>query len=175
MISAQKPVQKPAQKSSPIDRSCIQPQDPPSGPIVVLYCDGACETNKGLGGWAYVLQYGEHRYKASGNTRETTNNRMELTALLEGLRSLKRPCGVRVVTDSQYLRKAFVERWILNWQANGWKTASKSQVKNQDLWENLIEQAKIHTLEFVWVKGHAGHDFNDEVDNMAVLERKKLR
>jgi ribonuclease HI len=122
-----------------------------------------------------VLQYGEHLLKKSGNARETTNNRMELTALLEGLRDLKRPCGVRVVTDSKYISQAFVDRWILSWLANGWKTAGKSPVKNQDLWESLIEQSKIHALEFVWVKGHAGHPFNDEVDQMAVLERKKLR
>jgi ribonuclease HI len=167
--------QKSAQKSSQIDRSCIQPRELPSGPMVFLYCDGACETAKRLGGWAYVMQYGEHLLRNSGNARETTNNRMELTALLEGLRNLKRPCGVRIVTDSQYLRKAFVERWVLNWQANGWRTSDKKPVKNQDLWESLIEQAKIHALEFVWVKGHSGHGFNDEVDEMAVLERKKLQ
>jgi len=161
--------------SAQIDRSCIQPSVMPSGPIVQLYGDGACDTQKGHGGWATVLQFGEHELELSGHAAESTNNRMELTALLEGLKMLKRPCTVRVITDSQYLRQAFVDKWVLNWQRNGWKTASKQPVKNQDLWEALIEQAKIHALGFCWVKGHSGHELNERVDRKAVEERLKLR
>lgn len=152
----------------------IQPERPVLGERVDLFCDGACDTQKGLGGWATILKFGERELVLSGGERDTTNNRMELSALLAGLRSLKRPCTVRVVTDSQYLRKAFTDRWLLNWQRNGWKTASKEPVKNQDLWEALILEARRHSLTFVWVRGHAGHGENERVDGLAVAERKKL-
>ncbi len=154
--------------------ACIQPPQPVTGESVDLFCDGACDTTKGLGGWATILKFGERELVLSGGERETTNNRMELLALFSGLRALKRPCNVRVVTDSQYLRKAFTDRWILNWQRNGWKTASKAPVKNQDLWEALILEAGRHSLTFVWVRGHAGHGENERVDQLAVAERKKL-
>lgn len=160
--------------SSPIHRACIQPTTLPSGKVVQLFSDGACETAKGFGGWAFILEWDGHVLEGSGNARGTTNNRMELTAMLEGLLVLKRPCVVRVVTDSQYLRKAFVESWILRWQTGGWKTSSRQPVQNRDLWEALIEQAHIHLFEFVWVKGHSGHPLNERVDRMAVSERKKL-
>lgn len=156
-------------------RSVIQPTAPVSGQRVTLFSDGACDTTKGHGGWATILRYGEHELVLSGHEAETTNNRMELRGLLEGLQALKRPCQVQVVTDSQYLRKAFTDGWITGWMRNGWKTASKEPVKNQDLWEALIEQARIHELTFVWVKGHAGHHENERVDELAVMERKKLR
>lgn len=156
-------------------RAGIQPEAPVSGQVVELYSDGACDTTKGHGGWATILRSGEHELVISGNEENTTNNRMELRGLLEGLRMLKRPCQVKVITDSQYLRKAFTDGWILNWQRNGWKTASKEPVKNQDLWEELIELARVHALTFLWVKGHAGHGENERVDELAVLERKKLR
>lgn len=156
-------------------RAVIQPAQPVSGSQVTLFSDGACDTARGHGGWATILRYGEHELVLSGNERDTTNNRMELRGLLEGLQSLKRPCQVRVVTDSQYLRKAFTDGWITSWMRNGWKTASKEPVKNQDLWEELIAQARIHELTFVWVKGHAGHRENERVDELAVAERKKLR
>lgn len=153
----------------------IQPENPITGQAVHLFSDGACDTTRGHGGWATILRFGEQELVLSGNEEETTNNRMELMGLLEGLRALKRPCQVHVVTDSQYLRKAFTDGWILNWQRNGWKTASKSPVKNKDLWLELIEQAKKHALTFLWVKGHAGHSENERVDELAVLERKRLR
>ncbi|GGO32361.1 ribonuclease HI [Deinococcus humi] len=153
----------------------IQPTVPVAGNVVDLFSDGACDTAAGHGGWACILRAGEHELVLSGNEEGTTNNRMELRGLLEGLQSLKRPCQVRVITDSQYLRKAFTDGWILNWQRNGWKTAGKEPVKNQDLWEALIEQARTHALTFVWVKGHAGHGENERVDELAVQERKKLR
>lgn len=148
--------------------------EPVMGEEVDLYGDGACDTQAGLGGWAVILNYRGKELILSGAQRETTNNRMELTALLEGLRALKRPCNVRVVTDSQYLRKAFTDGWILKWQRNGWKTAGKDSVKNQDLWEALIDEARRHSLTFVWVRGHAGHGENERVDQLAVAERKSL-
>ena len=156
-------------------RACIQPAVPVAGNSVTLFSDGACDTQAGHGGWATILRYGDQATELSGHASGTTNNRMELTGLLEGLRALRRPCQVRVVTDSQYLRKAFTDAWILKWQRNGWKTAGGDPVKNQDLWEELSEQAGRHALTFIWVKGHAGHAENERVDELAVAERKKLR
>ena len=156
-------------------QACIQPAAPIAGQVVTLYSDGACDTQAGHGGWASLLKYGDHAVELSGHAENTTNNRMELTGLLEGLRALKRPCQVRVVTDSQYLRKAFTDAWILKWQRGGWKTSGGDAVKNQELWEALIEQAHKHALTFVWVKGHAGHAENERVDELAVAERKSLR
>ncbi|WP_425387854.1 ribonuclease HI [Deinococcus pimensis] len=153
----------------------MQPPTPVTGDDVELYSDGACDTQAGLGGWATILNCRGRELVLSGGERDTTNNRMELRALLEGLRALKRPCNVRVVTDSQYLRKAFTDSWILKWQRNGWKTSGNDSVKNQDLWEALVEEARRHSLTFVWVKGHAGHGENERVDQLAVTERKKLR
>ncbi|GHF45706.1 ribonuclease HI [Deinococcus metalli] len=156
-------------------RAGIQPEQPVTGLVVTLYSDGACDTTQGHGGWATILRYGDKELVLSGNEEGTTNNRMELRGLLEGLRTLKRPCQVRVVTDSQYLRKAFTDGWILKWQRNGWKTAGGEPVKNRDLWEDLIALAHTHALTFLWVKGHAGHGENERVDVLAVQERKKLR
>lgn len=153
----------------------IQPQQPIAGEQVELYSDGACDTTTGRGGWATILNYKGQELVLSGNERDTTNNRMELRGLLEGLLVLKRPCQIKVVTDSQYLRKAFTDGWILKWQRNGWKTAGGDPVKNKELWEQLIAQAQIHSLTFVWVKGHAGHGENERVDALAVAERKKLK
>ena len=156
-------------------QACIQPPKPVVGDTVEVFSDGACDTTAGLGGWATILNYKGRELVLSGGERDTTNNRMELTALLEGLRALKRPCNVKVVTDSQYLRKAFTDGWILKWQRNGWQTSGRESVKNQDLWEALIEEARRHSLTFVWVRGHAGHGENERVDQLAVAERKKLR
>ena len=172
--SAAQKSQQAARDRLPI-QACIQPQVPVAGNAVTLFSDGACDTQAGHGGWASILKYGDHAVELSGHAQHTTNNRMELTGLLEGLRALKRPCQVRVVTDSQYLRKAFTDAWILKWQQGGWKTASGDPVKNQELWEALILQARKHALTFVWVKGHAGHAENERVDELAVSERKKLR
>lgn len=154
--------------------ACIQPSTLPQGQPVFLYCDGACDTTRRTGGWAVILRFGNREHTESGHAHDTTNNRMELFALLAGLRILKYPCSVHVVTDSQYLRKAFTDGWILKWQKNGWQSSSRQPVKNQDLWEELIEQARIHSLTFEWTKGHAGHEFNERVDQLAVRERKKL-
>ena len=152
-----------------------QPKEPIAGAVVQLFSDGACDTMAQHGGWATILKFNDQELVLSGNEEGTTNNRMELRGLLEGLLTLKRPCQIRVMTDSQYLRKAFTDGWILSWQRNGWRTANKEPVKNQDLWEALIQQAQIHSLTFLWVKGHAGHEENERVDELAVLERKKLR
>jgi ribonuclease HI len=146
-----------------------------SGELIELYSDGACDTQAGHGGWATILKYRCKELILSGNELHTTNNRMELRGLIEGLKVLKRPCQVKVITDSQYLRKAFTDGWILKWQRNGWKTASKEPVKNKELWEELITLARIHALTFVWVRGHNGHSENERVDQLAVSERKKLR
>ncbi|MBZ9752430.1 ribonuclease HI [Deinococcus sp. HMF7620] len=176
-----RPVRSAAQKAQAAARdrlpiqAGIQPEQPIQGENVDLYSDGACDTQAGHGGWATILNYKGKELVLSGHEAGTTNNRMELRGLLEGLKMLKRPCQVRVVTDSQYLRKAFTDGWILKWQRNGWKTAGGDPVKNQDLWEDLIAQARLHALTFVWVKGHAGHGENERVDELAVQERKKLR
>ena len=156
-------------------QACLQPDVPVAGSAVTLYSDGACDTQAGHGGWATLLKYGDHTTELSGHAENTTNNRMELTGLLEGLLALKRPCQVRVVTDSQYLRKAFTDAWILKWMRGGWKTSGGDPVKNRDLWEALIVQAQKHALTFVWVRGHAGHAENERVNELAVAERKKLR
>ncbi|MGM9320537.1 ribonuclease HI [Deinococcus aquaticus] len=175
------PRKSPAQKAQDAARdrqalpAGIQPAQPVVGDHVELYSDGACDTQAGHGGWATILNCKGKELVLSGHEEGTTNNRMELRGLLEGLNVLKRPCHVTVVTDSQYLRKAFTDGWILNWQRNGWKTAAKDPVKNQDLWEELIAHARTHALTFVWVKGHAGHGENERVDELAVQERKKLR
>lgn len=169
-----RPKQDSARDLLPI-KACIQPPKPVVGGTVELFCDGACDTAARLGGWATILKASGKELVLSGGERDTTNNRMELNALLQGLKALKRPCVVRVVTDSQYLRKAFTDGWILKWMRGGWKTASNEPVKNQDLWEELIALARVHELTFVWVRGHAGHGENERVDKLAVEERKKLR
>lgn len=134
--------------------------------VVDLYTDGACKGNPGLGGWGALLRYGEVEKRLSGGARDTTNNRMELMAVIEGLKSLNQTCRVRVHTDSQYVQKGISE-WLPNWVRRGWKTASGSAVKNQDLWQALSEQASRHKVEWFWVKGHAGHPENEIADALA--------
>nr|AJO70729.1 ancestral ribonuclease H Anc1 [synthetic construct] len=142
---------------------------------VELYTDGACLGNPGPGGWAAILRYGEHEKELSGGEAHTTNNRMELTAAIEGLRALKEPCQVDLYTDSQYVRKAITEGWLDGWQRNGWKTASKKPVKNQDLWQALLEAMQRHQVTFHWVKGHAGHPENERCDQLARRAAKQQR
>lgn len=139
------------------------------------WTDGSCDTATGHGGWAYLLRYGEHETKASGYEAGTTNNRMELTAAVKALEVLTEPCRVRLVTDSQYLKKAFTDGWLANWQRNGWRTASKAPVKNRDLWEKLLELEKRHEVEWAWTRGHAGHAENETVDRMALAARRTRR
>ncbi|BDP44745.1 ribonuclease H (plasmid) [Deinococcus aetherius] len=140
--------------------------DTPRLAAVRLVTDGACSGNPGPGGWACLLSSGTHTRELSGGEPQTTNNRMELTALLEGLRALKRPCQVHVVSDSRYIIDAFEQGWLAGWQAKGWK-----KVKNPDLWQAIAEAARGHTLTFEWVQGHAGHPENERADQLAVQAR----
>jgi ribonuclease HI len=133
---------------------------------VDIYTDGACRGNPGPGGWAALLLFGEHERELSGAEAATTNNRMELTAVIRALEALKRPVQGRLYTDSQYVRKGILE-WLPNWKARGWKTADKKPVKNQDLWETLDVLARTHDLEWHWVKGHSGNEGNERVDALA--------
>ena len=135
--------------------------------IVDLFTDGACSGNPGPGGWGAVLIFNNIVRKMSGYEAETTNNRMELTAVIRGLEALVRPCSVVVTTDSVYVKNAFTEGWITSWQNKGWKTSTGSAVKNQDLWLELIGLSRIHTLEWKWIKGHSGHEYNEMCDSLA--------
>jgi ribonuclease HI len=140
---------------------------------VTITTDGACLGNPGPGGWAALLQFNEKEKMISGCESETTNNRMELQAVIEGLSALKRRCHVTVVTDSQYVMKAFKEGWLANWERNGWKTADRKPVKNQDLWQTLVELEEKHDVHWKWVKGHAGHVENERVDEEARQQAAK--
>ena len=134
--------------------------------IVTLYTDGACKGNPGVGGWGVLMEYGEHRKELSGYDPETTNNRMELMAAIKGLSSLKSSCTVHVFTDSVYVKDG-ITKWLFNWKSNGWKTASKKPVSNQDLWQQLDMAASRHNVHWHWVKGHAGHPGNERADELA--------
>lgn len=133
---------------------------------VVIYTDGACSGNPGPGGWGAVLIYGEHIKQLKGGTAETTNNQMELTAAIEALNALKRPCAIDLHTDSQYV-KGGITGWIHNWKRNGWRTANKKPVKNVELWQALDEALQRHDVTWHWVKGHAGEEFNELADQLA--------
>ena len=133
---------------------------------VDLFTDGACKGNPGVGGWGVLMRYGETEKTMHGGERDTTNNRMELLAVIEGLKALSRGCRVRVHTDSQYVQKGISE-WLENWIRRGWKTASGSAVKNQDLWQMLSIEAQRHDVSWHWVKGHAGHIENERADALA--------
>lgn len=147
----------------------------PQQKTVSVWTDGSCDTASGHGGWAYLMRYGQHSTSASGYEANTTNNRMELTAAVRALEALKVPSRVRLVTDSQYLKKAFTDGWLDRWQRNGWRTASKAPVKNQDLWQQLLELEKRHELQWAWTRGHAGHAENERVDSMALAARRSRR
>lgn len=134
---------------------------------VNIYTDGACRGNPGKGGWGAILKYGDRIKEISGGERETTNNRMELTAAIEALKLLKEPCQVTLTSDSKYLIDAIQKKWIDAWQKKGWKKADKSPVLNVDLWQALLEQLSRHEVEFVWVHGHAGHEYNERCDVLA--------
>ena len=133
---------------------------------VVIYSDGACSGNPGPGGWGALLIYGDKRKELSGGEPLTTNNRMELRAATEALDILKRSCNVDLHTDSQYVRNGIMQ-WIHRWKANGWRTAGKDPVKNEDLWRRLDEATKRHNVTWHWVKGHAGHEENERADELA--------
>lgn len=133
---------------------------------VEIYTDGACKGNPGAGGWGALLVMGQHEKELFGGEAHTTNNRMELMAVIEALNALKRPCKVVLHTDSQYVQKGITE-WLTGWKARGWKTASKSPVKNVDLWQALDAAQARHSIDWRWVKGHAGHDGNERADALA--------
>ncbi len=133
---------------------------------VELFTDGACSGNPGPGGWGALLRYKGTEKELSGGEAETTNNRMEMTAVIEGLRALKRPCALTIYTDSKYVLQGVTE-WLVGWKARGWKTADKKPVKNQDLWEALDHEVNRHAITWEWVKGHAGHPENERVDELA--------
>lgn len=135
-------------------------------PVVDLYTDGACKGNPGPGGWGALLRYGEVEKALYGGEADTTNNRMELYAVIQGLKALKRPSRVRVHTDSRYVQQGISE-WLPNWVRRNWKTATGGAVKNQDLWRELAELAARHEVEWRWVKGHAGHPQNERADALA--------
>ena len=133
---------------------------------VEIATDGACKGNPGPGGWGVLIRMGAREKELSGGEKLTTNNRMELTAAIEGLNALKRPCRVTLSTDSRYVMDGLT-KWIHGWRKNGWKTADKKPVKNAELWQALIDAAAPHRVEWVWVKGHAGHPDNERADKLA--------
>ncbi|WP_150913399.1 ribonuclease HI [Marinobacter halotolerans] len=133
---------------------------------VVVYTDGACKGNPGPGGWGAVLNYNDARKLLHGGEQQTTNNRMELMAAIQGLKALKRACEVELFTDSQYVRKGITE-WMHGWKKNGWKTAARKPVKNEDLWRQLDEEVARHKINWHWVKGHAGNPGNELADELA--------
>ncbi len=133
---------------------------------VQLITDGSCIGNPGPGGWACILRYGDKRREMFGSEPQTTNNRMELQAAVEGLKALKQPCSVEIITDSNYVKDG-ITKWIHNWKMNGWRTAGKKPVVNQDLWHELDEQVSRHKVEWQWTKGHASHADNNRCDELA--------
>ena len=135
-------------------------------PQVTIYTDGACSGNPGPGGWGAILRSGDHEKELWGGEPLTTNNRMELMAAIQSLEALKKPCKVELHTDSQYVRQGITE-WISGWKARGWRTASKAPVKNDDLWKRLDQARARHTVDWRWVKGHAGHPQNERADELA--------
>lgn len=141
---------------------------------VEIYTDGACSGNPGKGGWGAVLVYGEKEKEISGADAATTNNRMELTAVIEALQILKEPCNVTLTTDSKYVCDAINQKWVYSWKNNGWKKADKKPALNVDLWEKLLALLEIHNVAFVWVRGHNGHPYNERCDTLAVNEYLRL-
>ena len=134
---------------------------------VIIYTDGACSGNPGPGGWGSILMYKGNKKEISGCLANTTNNVMELTAVIEALRLLKFPCEVEVYSDSAYVVNAFTQKWIYGWMKNGWKTSNKEPVKNKELWEELYSFTKTHKIEFIKVKGHADNEYNNRCDELA--------
>lgn len=140
---------------------------------VNIFTDGACSGNPGPGGWGAILKMGEHKKELSGGEAETTNNRMELTAVIMALKALKRPCEVILTTDSKYVADAITKGWAKSWQKKGWIKSDKKKASNPDLWEELLRLTEIHDLTVNWVKGHAGHPENERCDELAVLYYKE--
>ncbi len=141
---------------------------------VNIYTDGACKGNPGAGGWCAILEYDGREKELCDGEKVTTNNRMELTAAISGLKALKEPCKVTLYSDSQYLVNAINKGWLKNWKAKGWKKADKSTVLNDDLWKELDALLSIHEVEFVWVRGHDGHEYNERCDTLASAKAESL-
>jgi len=142
---------------------------------VYLYTDGACSGNPGPGGWGVVLKYGGQEKELSGGEPETTNNRMELTAVIEGLSALKEPCEVELCSDSTYVINSIQKKWVYNWQRKGWRKSDNSPALNVDLWQRLLPLLETHKVSFVWVRGHTGHPENERCDRLAVAYYTRLR
>lgn len=140
--------------------------------IVDVFTDGACLGNPGPGGWAALLRYGKLEKVISGSEADTTNNRMELMGAIGALEALTRSCGVRITTDSQYVKQG-MEQWLARWQANGWRTSDKKPVKNQDLWQRLAQAVARHQVQWFWTRGHSGHADNERVDRAARLAAER--
>ena len=142
---------------------------------VQIFSDGACSGNPGPGGWGTILRFGEHEKEMSGGEKETTNNRMELTAVIKGLEALKEPCEVEYFTDSKYIIDSVTKGWAVKWKNNGWIKPDKKPALNPDLWERLLSLLKIHNVTFNWVKGHAGHPENERCDRLAVAASQEAK
>lgn len=142
---------------------------------VTIYTDGACSGNPGPGGWGAILMYGRHKKELSGGENPTTNNRMELSAVIAALEQLKEPCQVELYSDSTYVVNALEKGWAASWQKNGWRKADKKPALNADLWERLLELSRVHTIRLHWVKGHAENEWNNRCDELAVAESKKFK
>ena len=145
-----------------------------AAPKVMIFCDGGCRPNPGPGAWAAILRYGEKEKELTGGEAQTTNNRMELTAVTRALEELKVPCLVTIVTDSEYVANAFRQNWIVNWKRNGWKSSTKQPVKNRELWEALDALIQKHTVTWEWTRGHSGHPENERCDELATETRVKM-
>ncbi|GFI54987.1 ribonuclease HI [Clostridiales bacterium] len=141
---------------------------------VEIYTDGSCKQNPGPGGWGAVLVYQGKELELSGGQADTTNNRMELTAVIEALQKLREPCQVTLTTDSKYVSDGISKGWAASWKERGWKKADKSPALNPDLWGTLLDLCETHTVEFVWVKGHAGHPYNERCDTLAQGEAQRI-
>ena len=142
---------------------------------IEIFTDGACSGNPGKGGWGAILRFNGHTKELSGGDANTTNNRMELTAVIEALKALKEPCEACITTDSKYVSDAITLGWAEKWRANGWKKADKKPALNVDLWEQLLELLNVHKVTFNWVKGHAGHPENERCDALAVAYYQNLK
>ncbi len=142
---------------------------------VDIYTDGACKHNPGPGGWGAILIFGPHKREMSGGEASTTNNRMELMAVISALEALKEPCEVTLTSDSKYVIDSIEKRWVYGWKARGWIKSDKSPALNPDLWERLLKLLEIHEVKLVWVKGHAGHPYNERCDELACEQAERYR
>lgn len=141
---------------------------------VTIYTDGACSGNPGPGGWGAILMFGKNKKEISGGKKDTTNNVMELTAVIEALKLLKRPCNVELYSDSAYVVNAFLQNWIWGWIKKGWINSNKEEVKNKELWQELVNLTKVHNVTFHKVKGHSDNEFNNRCDELARKAIKEL-